>query len=279
MVVVAGDGLNPIRDQPRRRVPDVPVAPGSGARRERALPAHPARPGHPPLVDEGLPRRAAPPAGVAADGGAAVRGGARRHGERGPRARARRAGPSRPTTGRGRSTAGTCGRCGVVLSDLEAGGTEDYKIGLFTERRRADRPDVNQELLHFGRAHCDGLLAQAGARVRAERVSSRHRAARAHTGGQIARWIERVRSGARTSQTVPARRRRPAAAGWRTTSGSPMPGSRGPSPARWTATARPNGRRQRCGSRSSRGRARRGTCGRTRRLAGSPRRLGDGTRK
>jgi hypothetical protein len=93
--------------------------------------------------------------------------------------------------------------CGVVLSDLEAGGTEDYKIGLFTERLPGQPDRVNQELLHFGRAHCDGLLAQAGARVRAEHGSSATEQLERTLVLQIARWIERVRSWRRSPGDVP----------------------------------------------------------------------------
>ncbi len=80
--------------------------------------------------------------------------------------------------------------CGVVLSDLEAGGSEDYKVGMFTERTPGP---VNQELLHFGRAHCEGLLAQAGARVRDGRGTPASEQLERTLVHQIARWIERVR--------------------------------------------------------------------------------------
>jgi hypothetical protein len=93
--------------------------------------------------------------------------------------------------------------CAVVLSDLESSGTEDYKVGLFTERvpGRADR--LNQELLHFGRAHCEGLLAQAGAKVQAERGPIAPSDVEQALVAQIARWIERVRVWRGTSQTTP----------------------------------------------------------------------------
>jgi hypothetical protein len=89
--------------------------------------------------------------------------------------------------------------CGVVLSDLEAGGSEDYKVGMFTERVPGP---VNQELLHFGRAHCEGLLAQAGARVRDAGGAPASEQLERTLVHQIARWIERVRRW-RTVSDVP----------------------------------------------------------------------------
>lgn len=93
--------------------------------------------------------------------------------------------------------------CAVVLSDLESSGTEDYKVGLFTERV-AGRPDrVNHELLHFGRAHCEGLLVQAGTRVQTERGPLATDVVEHALVHQIARWIERVRVWRTTSSTAP----------------------------------------------------------------------------
>jgi hypothetical protein len=93
--------------------------------------------------------------------------------------------------------------CGVVLSDLESLGAEDYKVGLFTERE-TDRSLVNLELAHFGRAHCEGLLRQAGERVWAERGPAEQGALDEALVAQIARWIERVRVWRRSSHAVPA---------------------------------------------------------------------------
>jgi len=80
--------------------------------------------------------------------------------------------------------------CGVVLSDLEGEGARHYKVAMFTDR--AER-QINQELLHFGRAHCEGLLKQAGARVRGIKGAPEPLEIERAVVGQIARWIERVR--------------------------------------------------------------------------------------
>jgi len=91
-------------------------------------------------------------------------------------------------------------RCAVVVSDLKST-REDYEIGLFTEPGSVT--GSNQELLAFGRAHCSGLLAQAGARVVSDRGAPEAQDVEAVVVGQIARWIERVRRWNRTSRTVP----------------------------------------------------------------------------
>jgi len=80
--------------------------------------------------------------------------------------------------------------CGVVLSDLEGEGARHYKVAMFTDRQERS---INQELLHFGRAHCEGLLKQSGARVRGVRGSPEPEAIEGAMVAQIARWIERVR--------------------------------------------------------------------------------------
>jgi hypothetical protein len=100
--------------------------------------------------------------------------------------------------------------CAVILSDLEAVGGDDYKVGMFTERAEPapggrSRPvRVCQELLHFGRAHCEGLLIQAGSRIRAERGPLDDRLVGRALVSQIARWIEHVRMWRHTSGTAPA---------------------------------------------------------------------------
>ncbi len=91
-------------------------------------------------------------------------------------------------------------RCAVVVSDLKSTG-EDYEIGLFTEPM--DAAASNQELLAFGRAHCSGLMAQAGARVTTEGGAPDVREVEEVVVSQIARWIERVRVWSHTSRTVP----------------------------------------------------------------------------
>lgn len=92
--------------------------------------------------------------------------------------------------------------CGVVLSDLESLGTDDYKVGLFTERGSGHAPSLNLELCHFGRAHCEGLLSQAGERVEGEGAVGTDRLEQALVK-QIARWIDRVRVWRTSSSTTP----------------------------------------------------------------------------
>jgi hypothetical protein len=53
-------------------------------------------------------------------------------------------------------------RCAVVLHGVHGAENGD-EIAMFTEPDH--RGLVNQELLHFGRAHCEGLLKQAGWRI------------------------------------------------------------------------------------------------------------------
>ena len=80
--------------------------------------------------------------------------------------------------------------CGVVLSDLETEGARHYKVAMFTDRSARA---INQELLHFGRAHCEGLLKQEGTRVRGSKGSPEPAAIERAMVDQIGRWIERVR--------------------------------------------------------------------------------------
>ena len=80
--------------------------------------------------------------------------------------------------------------CGVVLANLEGEGGGDYRLGLFTDETRVG---LSQELVQFGRAHCNGLLKQAGWRVREPRGAPPSWALEEGMVAQIARWIERVR--------------------------------------------------------------------------------------
>jgi hypothetical protein len=80
--------------------------------------------------------------------------------------------------------------CAVVLADLEGHGTRDYKVGLFTE---SSADGLSQELVHFGRTHCSGLLKQAGWRVRDARGAPAPWEMERGMVDQISRWIERVR--------------------------------------------------------------------------------------
>jgi predicted deacylase len=94
--------------------------------------------------------------------------------------------------------------CGIVLSDLESLGEEDYKLGLFTERGTGRNGGLNLELAHFGRAHCEGLLRQAGAhRVRAEDGPALTDEIERTILDLLGRWIERVRQWRRSSHTIP----------------------------------------------------------------------------
>lgn len=51
----------------------------------------------------------------------------------------------------------TIERCSVLVSD--SAGAQDYQVALFTARD--DQGIVNQELVHFGRMHCERLLKQS----------------------------------------------------------------------------------------------------------------------
>ena len=91
--------------------------------------------------------------------------------------------------------------CAVILADLEAS-EEARQVALFTGDPGREVP-INQELLHFGRAHCEGLLRQAGARVRAARGALPTQALERCLVDQITRWIERVRLWGQSSRSVP----------------------------------------------------------------------------
>jgi predicted deacylase len=91
----------------------------------------------------------------------------------------------------------------VILSDLEARGANDYKVGLFTEGGLGRSGNANYELLHFGRAHCEGLLSQGGTRVGGVGAVTTDRLEEALVV-QISRWIERARVWRRSSQTTPS---------------------------------------------------------------------------
>ena len=96
--------------------------------------------------------------------------------------------PSRPWTLQG----WTFEACGVILADLEGAGNRDYKLALFTEAN-AEGAGLSQELVHFGRAHCSGLLKQAGWRRREASGAPPTWEMEGALVAQIARWIERVR--------------------------------------------------------------------------------------
>jgi hypothetical protein len=62
---------------------------------------------------------------------------------------------------------------------------------MFTDRRERA---INQELLHFGRAHCEGLLKQAGARIGGSGGAPDPGDIEGAMVTQIGKWIERVRT-------------------------------------------------------------------------------------
>lgn len=79
-------------------------------------------------------------------------------------------------------------QCAVVVSELQ-GSARDYQLGMFTEVNVGQDGRINQDLVHFVRAHIDGLLAQDHARA----THREHAAVEAAVTAQIARWIEAVR--------------------------------------------------------------------------------------
>lgn len=76
--------------------------------------------------------------------------------------------------------------CSVLVSDLHAPGVA-YKLALFTESIGGAPP--SQELTHFGRSHCEGLLRQGG--IRALENASRYEFDRAIVP-QLERWVRRI---------------------------------------------------------------------------------------
>lgn len=80
----------------------------------------------------------------------------------------------------------------VVVSDLENPQLADYKLALFTERLGEHRT-INQELLHFCRAHCNGLLKQVGWRTRGESGAPEPGAIEEMYRKHVERWVEQIR--------------------------------------------------------------------------------------
>jgi hypothetical protein len=79
--------------------------------------------------------------------------------------------------------------CSVLLSDLHESGLA-YKLALFTESIGGAPP--SQELMHFGRSHCEGLLRQGGIRaMETEGDDSRLRFDHAIVP-QLERWVRRI---------------------------------------------------------------------------------------
>jgi hypothetical protein len=83
--------------------------------------------------------------------------------------------------------------CAAIVSDLEHQRARDYKLALFTERM-GERGEINQELLHFGRAHCEGLLKQVGWRALGERGAPESGAIEGMFCRHLQRWVEQVRA-------------------------------------------------------------------------------------
>lgn len=95
--------------------------------------------------------------------------------------------------------------CAVVVADLEAS-DESRQVAMITGAVGAQDglpTAVNQELLHFGRAHCQGLLDQGGLRSVAFRGPLPTRELETCLVDLIARWIERVRVWGRISKSAP----------------------------------------------------------------------------
>lgn len=82
--------------------------------------------------------------------------------------------------------------CAVVLSDLASQGRHEEEIALFTDALDGGRPCA--ELVAFGRAHCERLLATTAP------VDDLEAAARA----QLVRWIEQIRVFRPIRDTLPS---------------------------------------------------------------------------
>jgi len=87
----------------------------------------------------------------------------------------------------------TIRRCAVILADVERT-SRSAPLAFFTEE---SSNGVNQELLHFGRAHCEGLW------LHGKQLSSSIDDFEDHLVSQIAAWVEHVRMWWRKSRTVP----------------------------------------------------------------------------
>jgi hypothetical protein len=86
-------------------------------------------------------------------------------------------------------------RCAVVLSNGYVGGLQDYQVSMSTEL--GEDGQVNQELLHFGRAHCEGLLKQARGWVSGQAGPSMTVRLVQSTQMLIAGWVSRIRGESR----------------------------------------------------------------------------------
>jgi hypothetical protein len=84
-------------------------------------------------------------------------------------------------------------RCGVLFADL-SGSHGDVRVAMFTEPHHER---VNQELLHFGRVHCERLLGQGPGGALSPKDFQQDLV------DQLARWVERVRRWSVTASMVP----------------------------------------------------------------------------
>jgi len=90
--------------------------------------------------------------------------------------------------------------CGVVVSELEAA-AHDYQFAIFTELLPGLEGRINQDLLHFGRAHCQGLLDQGGSRAHGSQADVINEA----VVRQLTQWISGLRAWQADGRTdVPA---------------------------------------------------------------------------
>ncbi len=81
---------------------------------------------------------------------------------------------------------------GVIVTDFDVA-ARDYALGLFTGPLPGEPERVNLDLLHFVRAHCQGLLDQLGSRSRID-VGVEGAAFEALVVQRIARWVETARA-------------------------------------------------------------------------------------
>lgn len=93
----------------------------------------------------------------------------------------------------------------VVVSDLENPQGAEHKLALFTERL-GERGTINQELLHFCRAHCNGLLKQVGWRARGEQGAPETGAIAEMYRRHVERWVDQIRVQARGGESCPSDR-------------------------------------------------------------------------
>lgn len=82
-------------------------------------------------------------------------------------------------------------RCAVVVREADTTGEHDDAVALFAAPDR--RGGVNHELLHFGRAYCEGLLRQAGRRIAGRPGPAIRVALDSAVVELVSRWVSHVR--------------------------------------------------------------------------------------